>query len=69
MLRKSLLLFMWLVLVGLLAVGTELRACGVAAEGTQYLPYSVDCMWASGCGGYGLCESDACYGGPGCVGW
>ena len=65
---RKLLCVAWFFVVSLLAARTELRACGWQAEGLEYRPYSIYCIWSVACGGGTMCENGACYDGW-CVGW
>lgn len=66
---RNVIFLVWLLLVGLLAAGTELRACGWQAEGLQYAPWEMYCNWATACGGQMMCESGSCHSWAGCIGW
>lgn len=60
----------WLLLVASLAAMHELTACTIQAVDTQYAyggpPF---CIPATGCPHGAECESGACDGGNGCIGW
>lgn len=66
--RKA-LIGLWLLLVSVVGVQTEVKACSWQSSGLQYAPWSMYCSYAEACGGSRLCESGSCNSWSGCVGW